>query len=139
MTFSSAGSSAPPGGGALSYLWDFGDGTTSTAANPSHTYTTATPRRFTARLTVSTRPARRVGHGGRDRGQPPPTPTITAPTSGTTVLPGQTVTYPGRPPIPRTGRCAVALSWTVLLHHNTHVHTFVAGSGFGQLRGREPR
>ena len=25
---------------------------------------------------------------------------------------------------------ASALSWTVLLHHNTHVHTFVAGHGF---------
>lgn len=27
------------GPGSLSYLWDFGDGTTSTAPNPSHTYT----------------------------------------------------------------------------------------------------
>ena len=25
---------------------------------------------------------------------------------------------------------ASALKWTVLLHHNTHVHTFVAGTGF---------
>ncbi len=33
VAFSSAGSSAP-GGGQLSYLWNFGDGTTSTAANP---------------------------------------------------------------------------------------------------------
>lgn len=32
--------SAVPGGGAISsYSWDFGDGTSSTAANPSHTYT----------------------------------------------------------------------------------------------------
>ena len=38
VAFSSAGS-ANPGGGSLTYLWDFGDGTTSTAANPSHTYT----------------------------------------------------------------------------------------------------
>lgn len=28
-------------GGATSYAWDFGDGSTSTATNPSHTYTTA--------------------------------------------------------------------------------------------------
>lgn len=34
-------------GGANSYLWDFGDGTTSTAANPSHTYTSGN---YTVRL-----------------------------------------------------------------------------------------
>jgi glucose/arabinose dehydrogenase/PKD repeat protein len=39
VNFSSAGSSDPEGG-ALSYLWTFGDGTTSTAANPTKTYTT---------------------------------------------------------------------------------------------------
>ena len=33
------------------YLWDFGDGTTSTAANPSHTYTLPGP--FVATLTVT--------------------------------------------------------------------------------------
>ncbi|MFI6759745.1 PQQ-dependent sugar dehydrogenase [Micromonospora sp. NPDC050417] len=38
VTFSSAGSSDPEGG-ALSYLWTFGDGTTSTSANPTKTYT----------------------------------------------------------------------------------------------------
>ncbi|GAB3257234.1 fibronectin type III domain-containing protein [Nocardioides dilutus] len=130
VSFSSAGSSAP-GGGTLSYLWDFGDGATSTAANPSHTYTTSTPRRFTARLTVSTA----SGASSSDTvdvtvGSVPPTPTISAPTDGTTVLPGQTINYQGSAtdledgPLP-----ASALTWTVLLHHNTHVHTFVAGAG----------
>ncbi len=38
-------------GDALSYLWDFGDGATSTAVNPSHTY--ATTDTFTVTLTVS--------------------------------------------------------------------------------------
>ena len=38
VQFSSAGS-IDPEGSALSYSWTFGDGTTSTAANPSHTYT----------------------------------------------------------------------------------------------------
>jgi len=37
VRFSSAGSSDPDGD-TLSYLWTFGDGATSTAANPEHTY-----------------------------------------------------------------------------------------------------
>jgi PKD repeat protein len=50
VTFSSAGS-FDPGGSIASYLWNFGDGTTSAAANPSHTYTSAGT--YTARLTVT--------------------------------------------------------------------------------------
>jgi gliding motility-associated-like protein len=38
--------------GIASYEWDFGDGNTSTAANPSHTYTT--PGIFTLRLVITT-------------------------------------------------------------------------------------
>ena len=40
VTFSSSGSSDPEGQ-PLTYSWAFGDGATSTAANPSHTYSTA--------------------------------------------------------------------------------------------------
>lgn len=48
-TFSSGNSTSDLG--ITSYLWDFGDGTTSTAANPSHTYTTA--GNYTVTLTVT--------------------------------------------------------------------------------------
>lgn len=37
-----------------SYLWDFGDGTTSTAANPSHTYTVQGTYTVTLTITTST-------------------------------------------------------------------------------------
>ena len=50
VNFSSDGSSDPEGQ-PLTYLWNFGDGTTSTQANPSHTYTEAGA--YQARLTVS--------------------------------------------------------------------------------------
>jgi PKD repeat protein len=50
VNFTSTGS-VDPEGVALSYSWNFGDGSTSTAANPSHSYTTA--GLFTAQLTVS--------------------------------------------------------------------------------------
>jgi len=40
-----------PEGGVLTYSWDFGDGTNSTAANPLHTYTS--PGTYVAAVTVS--------------------------------------------------------------------------------------
>ena len=50
VNFSSAGSS-DPAGTTLSYSWTFGDGGTSTATNPSYTYSTAGT--YTAQLNVS--------------------------------------------------------------------------------------
>ncbi|MFD6248382.1 PQQ-dependent sugar dehydrogenase [Streptomyces roseolus] len=50
VSFSSAGS-ADPDGGTLSYAWTFGDGATSTAAHPSHTYTAN--GQYTATLKVT--------------------------------------------------------------------------------------
>ena len=50
MTFSTAGTSDPEGA-PLTYAWTFGDGGTSAAANPSHTFSTA--GNFRVALTVS--------------------------------------------------------------------------------------
>ena len=50
ITFSSSGSSDPDGT-VISYLWDFGDGETSTEENPSHEY--AEPGTYSVSLTVT--------------------------------------------------------------------------------------
>ncbi len=50
VSFSSAGSTDSDGT-IVSYLWDFGDGNTSTSANPNHTYTTE--GNYTVSLTVA--------------------------------------------------------------------------------------
>lgn len=50
VTFSSAGS-LDLDGTIASYLWDFGDGATSTSANPQHTY--SLPGNYVATLTVT--------------------------------------------------------------------------------------
>ncbi|MGV3557662.1 putative Ig domain-containing protein [Larkinella arboricola] len=43
-----------PDGKALTYAWDFGDNTSSTAANPEHTFsTTSTSKTYTVKLTVT--------------------------------------------------------------------------------------
>lgn len=47
VTFTNTSTNSP-----VSYLWDFGDGTTSTAANPTHVYTNSTPASTTT-YTVS--------------------------------------------------------------------------------------
>ena len=57
VNFSSAGS-ADPEGGALTYSWNFGDGSTSTDANPSHTFTGDGQRTVTLSVTD---PAGRTG------------------------------------------------------------------------------
>jgi glucose/arabinose dehydrogenase/fibronectin type 3 domain-containing protein len=130
VNFSSAGSSNP-GGGSLTYQWDFGDGTTSNVANPSHTYTSATVKTFAAKLTVTNSASlSSTDVVNVTVGSVPPTPTITAPADGTRVLPGQTVNFAGSATDAEDGNLTgTSLQWTVLLHHNTHVHTFVAGSG----------
>jgi PKD repeat protein len=64
VSFSSAGSSDPEGQ-ALSYSWTFGDGQTSTAANPTHTYTQQGS--YSARLSVSDGRASRSRHRSRSR------------------------------------------------------------------------
>jgi glucose/arabinose dehydrogenase/fibronectin type 3 domain-containing protein len=130
VNFSSAGS-GNAGGGSVSYLWNFGDGTTSTDPNPTHIYTSATPVTLVPTLTVTN-----SGSFSATRtlsvtvGSVPPTPTITSPAAGTPVSPGQTVSFAGSATDPDDGTLAPSgLSWTVLLHHNSHVHTFVSGAG----------
>jgi PKD repeat protein len=73
ISFSSAGSSDPDGAIA-SYLWDFGDGTTSTQANPAKSYAAAGS--FTATLTVTDN----LGATGTDQA----IVTVTAPSSSAT-------------------------------------------------------
>jgi glucose/arabinose dehydrogenase len=130
VSFSSAGTTNPAGG-ALTYNWIFGDGTTSTQANPTHTYTVSGVQTFTATLRVTdSAGVSSTATVDVTVNSTPPVPTITQPLDGTQVEPGQTVTYQGSASDPEEGPLPPsALSWTILLHHNTHIHTFVGGSG----------
>jgi glucose/arabinose dehydrogenase len=129
VQFSSVGSSDPDGD-PLTYQWTFGDGTTSTAANPSKTY--AEKGVYTARLTVSA--------GGDQRNAQPiviqvggaPELTVATPTEGQLYKAGDTITYNA------FARDAAGfdlddgrIKTEVRLHHGTHFHPFV-----GPLTGR---
>ncbi len=129
VTFSSAGSS-DPNNLSLTYLWDFGDGTTSTQTNPLHTYTAATFTSFTAKLTVtnsanaSSSATVIVNVGNRA-----PTATITAPANNTLARPGDTITYSGAASDPDEALTGNAMGWQVLLHHDEHVHPYQSVNG----------
>jgi glucose/arabinose dehydrogenase len=129
VAFSSAGSSNPAGG-TLTYSWDFGDGTTSSEANPSKTYTSATVRTFTATLTVTnSRGASSSATVSVTVGSRPPVPTITTPATGIVVPPGTTVVFAGEATDPDEALEASALAWQILLHHNDHVHPLTTTNG----------
>ncbi|MET8258642.1 ThuA domain-containing protein [Micromonospora sp. NPDC005205] len=91
VQFSSAGTSDPDGN-ALSYLWTFGDGTTSTAANPSKVYTSN--GNYTAQLKV-TNSAGKTGFANVPItvGNSAPVVTITTPGNGGMLTFGDKVSY----------------------------------------------
>lgn len=129
VSFSSSGS-LDPNGGALSYLWAFGDGSTSTSPNPFHIYTSPTVRTFNPTLTVTDSQARSATDNVTITvGSIPPTATILSPVDGTLVSPGDIVNFQGMATDPDEIMLPSSLSWQVILHHNTHVHPVLTAIG----------
>ncbi len=122
-----ASASSDPDGDALSFDWNFGDGTAhGTSAIVTHTYSTA--GQFDAVVTVTdARGARATATVRISAGNTPPVPRITAPSTSATFAVGDTVTLTGTASDAEQGTLSgAALSWTVLLHHNTHTHPFLS-------------
>ncbi|MGB3438358.1 MAG: PQQ-dependent sugar dehydrogenase [Actinophytocola sp.] len=128
VNFSSAGSSDPEGG-ALSYLWNFGDGTTSTSANPAKTYSTNGQRTVT--LTV-TDPGGRTGNASVvvTVGNTAPTVTLSTPVNGTTFNFGDTVPYTITVSDPEDGTIdCTKVKLTYVLGHDSHGHPITSKNG----------
>ena len=127
VNFSSAGSSDPEGQ-TLTYSWTFGDNTTSTAANPVHTYNQAGT--YTARLTVS--------DGVTSTISPPvtvsvgnaPTVTILSPADGATFRAGDVISYSGDATDVEDGVLpASSFTWKIDFLHEGHVHPGIPVTG----------
>ena len=119
VAFSSAGS-FDPDGEPLSFDWDFGDGATSTAPNPMHTYQAAGSYDVTLvvsdgvdsssdQLTIT------VGNV--------PIPTILTPADGSLFRAGDVINYSGTANDVEDGDLpASAFQWQTLFHHDSHIH-----------------
>ena len=119
--------STDPENGPLTYLWDFGDGTTSTSADPSHVFTAAAgiPTAFTVTLTVRD-----------DQNQPntttiivnvnntPPVVAITSFPDGQLYPVGIDTTFALEAAVSDAEYPTAQLTyaWRTVLHHNNHVH-----------------
>jgi glucose/arabinose dehydrogenase len=127
--FSSTGSSDPDND-PITFLWDFGDGTTSTDPNPTTVY----PNKgvYTVTLTVSD------GHN-QSQATPivvqvgiPPSLTVAAPVDGATYLAGDEITYNAfASDAAGLDLNDAAIKTEIILHHHTHIHPFL-----GPLTGR---
>jgi hypothetical protein len=123
-----ASGSTDPDGDVLSYLWDFGNGVTSTNANTSYTYTTLGTYNVT--VTVSD------GRGGSAIagfqvvvGQIPPPGNILQPISNTFFNQNQSLSLQATSADPANG--PATYQWDIDLHHNNHFH-FSTETYFGQ-------
>ncbi|MEV1001706.1 PQQ-dependent sugar dehydrogenase [Nonomuraea sp. NPDC050202] len=128
VSFSSAGSSDPEGG-ALTYSWNFGDGTTSTAANPSKTYTANGA--YTATLTVRD-PQGLTGTASVivTVGNTAPTVSLTTPADGQPFSFGDTVPFQVTVSDPEDGTIDCGrVTVAYFLGHDSHRHQITSETG----------
>jgi glucose/arabinose dehydrogenase len=130
VQFSSAGSNDPDDD-PLTYLWAFGDGSTSTEPNPSHTYTAKGV--YTARLTVSDGTAQTQAQPIVIQAGIPPTLIVSQPTEGQLYNAGDTITYNAFASDAAGFDLNDAdIKTTVRLKHGTHFHPY-AGPFTGRV------
>jgi glucose/arabinose dehydrogenase/regulation of enolase protein 1 (concanavalin A-like superfamily) len=123
--FSSAGSSDPEGT-PLTYSWNFGDGTTSTAQNPQKTYTTNGV--YSVVLTVSDGEKTNQATQKITVGSTLPTATILTPTDKALYSAGDTISFSGTGTDAEDGTLPdSAYVWKIDFQHGDHKHPFRDG------------
>ncbi|GAA2434250.1 PQQ-dependent sugar dehydrogenase [Streptomyces macrosporus] len=128
VSFSSAGSSDADGD-ALTYSWDFGDGGTSTQANPTHTY--RENGTYTATVTVKD-PSGRTGSASVHLtvGNTAPKVTLELPGDGQLFTFGDEVPFKVRVSDPEDKRIDCSrVKVTHILGHDSHGHPVTSATG----------
>ncbi|MER7006563.1 PQQ-dependent sugar dehydrogenase [Dactylosporangium sp. NPDC000555] len=128
VNFSSAGSSDPEGG-ALTYSWTFGDGTTSTAANPTKTY--STNGNYVATLTVRD-PQGATGTASVpiSVGNTAPTVIVNTPAAGRLTAFGESVPWSVTVTDPEDGTIDCSrVTMAYVLGHDQHAHQITSQTG----------
>jgi len=116
--------SVDPEGGALTYAWDFGDGTTSVEANPTHTFSNTGVGQYTVTLVVKdnqnqTSLPKTVVISTNNT---PPAVAITNPAPGTKYTMSQATAYTLAAAVTDTDTTGLTYAWYVSLEHNNHTH-----------------
>ncbi|MFG2584883.1 PQQ-dependent sugar dehydrogenase [Streptomyces malaysiensis] len=128
VNFSSAGTSDADGD-TLTFSWDFGDGTTSSAANPTHTY--RENGTYTATLTVKD-PTDRTASANVHLtvGNTAPTVTLQLPGDGQLFAFGDEVPFKVQATDPEDGTVDCAkVKVTYILGHDSHGHPVTSANG----------
>ncbi|WKV81929.1 carbohydrate-binding protein [Streptomyces sp. SNU607] len=128
VRFSSAGTSDPDGD-PLTYAWKFGDGGTSTAAGPSHTYTAN--GQYTAELTVSDGTGRTATASvAVTVGNTAPTVKLELPLDGRIIDPGAAVPFRVTVTDPEDGAVDCSkVKVTFIIGHDSHGHPQTSATG----------
>lgn len=129
VQFTGSGSTST-GSSALSYRWDFGDGTTSDLADPVHVYTGQEPAGGPARRDVTLTVTDAASNSSTARilvslDNTPPSVQITSPVDGARYAPdGPGFLLPLSAEITDAEHGAGELTchWRTILHHNEHTH-----------------
>ncbi|MBC6607573.1 PQQ-dependent sugar dehydrogenase [Hymenobacter sp. BT188] len=114
-----------PDGKSITYQWNFGDGGTSTLANPTHTYATGNPANYTVTLTVRDNSLSGQTSLVISANNTPPQVTITSPADGTKYpMDKGNVSYPLRASVtdPQHSGSQLKYEWQTTLHHDDHNH-----------------
>ncbi|MGW7282792.1 PQQ-dependent sugar dehydrogenase, partial [Streptomyces sp. NPDC054844] len=134
VAFSAAGSSDADGD-ALTHAWDFGDGATSTAADPSHTYTA--DGQYTATLKVTDTTGKTATASVQITvGNTAPTVRIDLPTDGRVYDFGAAIPFKVTVTDPEDGAVDCAkVKVTFIIGHDSHGHPQTSATGCtGTLR-----
>ncbi|MFD4033019.1 PQQ-dependent sugar dehydrogenase [Streptomyces sp. NPDC058637] len=128
VRFSSAGTSDPDGD-PLTYAWKFGDGGTSTSADPTHTYTAN--GQYTAELTVSDGTGlTATASVAVTVGNTAPTVKLELPVDGRIIDPGDAVPFKVTVTDPEDGTIDCSkVKVTFIIGHDSHGHPQTSANG----------